>query len=199
MNVTLIKSSMIVPFAIGLLFATALCAQTQERRDEVDIHAPYVATPYVVVDAMLALARVNQADLLIDLGCGDGRIAIEAAKRYGARAIGVDIDPQRIAEAKENAKREGVENLVRFEEQNVFDTDLTRATVVTLYLLQNINIRLSPVLKRQLKPGARIVSHSFDMGIWKPAKTQIIAGDRIFLWTIGQSSGDSNLHREGSE
>ncbi|HTF63003.1 MAG TPA: class I SAM-dependent methyltransferase [Edaphobacter sp.] len=159
-------------------------AQTQDGRDEVDIHAPYVATPYPVVDAMLALARVRKGDLIIDLGSGDGRIVIEAAKRYGVRGIGIDINPKRVAEAKANARREGVEQLVRFEEQNVYDADLKEATVVTLYLLQDINLKLRPSLKSQLKPGARIVSHSFDMGTWKPEKKRIVGGDQIYLWKI---------------
>lgn len=133
---------------------------------------------------MLSLARLKRGELLMDLGCGDGRIVIQAAKQYGARGVGIDVDPQRIAEARANAKREGVEQLVRFEERNVYDTDVSGAKVVTLYLLQNMNIKLSPMLKSQLKPGARIVSHSFDMGSWKPAKTQAVGDDRIFLWKI---------------
>jgi ribosomal protein L11 methylase PrmA len=172
-----------------LCLVTALClsrlaARAQDVQGEVDIHAPYISTPYPVVEAMLKLAHVGKKDLIIDLGCGDGRIVIEAAKRYGARGIGIDVNPARVAEARANARREGVEQLVRFEEQNVYDTDLKEATVVTLYLLQNINLRLRPTLESQLKPGARIVSHSFDMGSWKPNKKRMVDSDQIFLWKI---------------
>lgn len=177
------RSTVLLCLAI-IPWISSSSAQTQDERDEVDIHAPYVATPYPVVDAMLALARVKKGDLIIDLGSGDGRIVIEAAKRYGVRGIGIDINPKRVAEAKANARREGVEQLVRFEEQNVYDADLKAATVVTLYLLQDINLKLRPSLKSQLKPGARIVSHSFDMGTWKPEKKRIVEGDQIYLWKI---------------
>jgi cyclopropane fatty-acyl-phospholipid synthase-like methyltransferase len=166
------------------LFISHSAAQAQDVREEVDIHAPYIPTPYPVVKAMLELGHVRKKDLIIDLGCGDGRIVIEAAKRYGARGVGIDVNPVRVAEAKANAKREGVEQLVRFEERNVYDADLKDATVVTLYLLQNINLRLRPTLKSQLKPGARIVSHSFDMGDWQPTKKRMVDNDQIFLWKI---------------
>jgi SAM-dependent methyltransferase len=184
MSKALTKGSTILLCLVTMLFVNNVSAQAQDVREEVDIHAPYIATPYPVVDAMLALARVKKKDLIIDLGCGDGRIVIEAAKRYGARGIGVDINPERIAEAKANARRERVEQLVKFEEQNVYDADLKEATVVTLYLLQNINLKLRPILKSQLKPGARIVSHSFDMGTWKPTKVRMLGSDPIFLWKI---------------
>ncbi len=167
---------------LALLLAPAF--QAQSNSDEIDIHAPYVATPNNIVDAMLSLARVKSTDVVFDLGCGDGRIAIQAAKRYGAHAVGVDINPDMIAAAKANAKRAGVENLVRFEEKNVFDTDVSGATVVAMYLLQNMQIKLRPTLLQQLKPGARIVTHSFDMGPWKPTTIQRLSGDRIFLWQI---------------
>jgi len=169
---------------IALFLNPNFGAQTLNRSDEVDIHAPYVATPYPVVDAMLSLARVKSTDVLFDLGCGDGRIAIRAAQRYGAHAVCIDINPDILAVAKANAKRAGVEHLIRFEEKNVFDTDLTGATVVAMYLLQNMQIKLRPTFESQLKPGARIVAHSFDMGSWKPTATKLIAGDRIFLWKI---------------
>ena len=132
--------------------------------------APYVPTPQEVVERMLTLAGVSKSDVVFDLGCGDGRIPITAARTYGARGIGVDIDPQRIAEAKANAKAAGVERLVTFKLQDAMTTDVSGASVVTLYLLSASNLKLRPILTRQLKPGARIVTHSFGMGDWTPEK-----------------------------
>lgn len=140
------------------------------RRTEAAHLAPYVPTPQEVVDRMLQLAGVSKFDLVYDLGCGDGRIPITAAKVYGARGIGVDIDPQRIAEANANARQAGVSHLVSFKLQDAMTTDLTDATVVTLYLLSSSNLKLRPILTRQLKPGSRVVSHAFSMGDWQPAR-----------------------------
>src|SRR3954468_1211621 len=140
-------------------------------QQQVEINAPYVTTPRPVVDAMLKLARTRKSDVVYDLGCGDGRIVIAAAKQYGARGVGVDIDPERIQEARANAKREGVESLVRFTAQNVYDLDFSEATVVTMYLLPNMHRKLSPRLQN-LKRGTRIVTHTFDLGDWKPHRTQ---------------------------
>ena len=123
----------------------------------------FVPTPQEVVDAMLEMAKVTKTDVVYDLGSGDGRIPITAAKKYGARAIGIDIDPQRIKEANENLKQAGVDN-VKFLNQDLFETNLSEATVVTLYLLPSLNVKLMPKLQKELKPGTRIVSHSFDMG-----------------------------------
>lgn len=126
--------------------------------------------------------------MLYDLGCGDGRMVVTAAKRYGARGIGVDLDPQRIAEARANAKRAGVENRTQFFVGDLFETDLSDATVVTLYLLNSINRRLRPQLWRQLKVGTRVVSHAFDMGDeWPPEKTERILGSTIHFWTITEA------------
>jgi SAM-dependent methyltransferase len=130
--------------------------------------APYVPTPQEVVDQMLSLAEVTSKDVVYDLGCGDGRIPITAAQKYGARAIGVDIEPQRIAESNANAKAAGVEKLVTFRLQDAMTVDVSDATVVTLYLLSASNLKLRPLLTKQLKPGARIVSHAFSMGDWQP-------------------------------
>jgi SAM-dependent methyltransferase len=129
----------------------------------------FVPTPQVVVDKMLELARVKSTDLVYDLGCGDGRIVVTAAKRYGVRAVGFDIDPERVAEAKANVKQAGVEHLVTIEERDIFELDLSPADVVTLYLLPELNVRLIPQLKK-LKPGSRIVSHDFDMAGVKPER-----------------------------
>jgi ribosomal protein L11 methylase PrmA len=140
---------------------------------------------------MLKLAGVTKADVVYDLGCGDGRIVIAAAKTFGARAVGIDINPVRIGEAKANAKTAGVENLVRFEEGDLFEADIHQASVVTLFLLSSVNLKLRPKLLQDLKPGTRIVSNTFDMGDWK-AEKEVIVGDQddnaflsrhLFLWT----------------
>ena len=149
--------------------------------------APYVPTPQDVVDRMLALAEVTAKDIVYDLGCGDGRIVVTAAKKYGAHGVGVDIDPQRIAESRANAKKEGVENLVEFLQQDALTVNVSRATVVTLYLLPDSNMKLRPILTRELKPGSRIVSHAFDMDDWEPLKVDSFkdSGGRIrtlYLW-----------------
>ena len=130
--------------------------------------APYVATPPDVVHRLLTLARVGPDDVVYDLGSGDGRIVIAAAQAFGARAVGVDIDPRLVAEAEENARRAGVQNRVRFILGDALQTDVSDATVVTLYLLSASNVKLRPMLTRQLRPGARIVSHSFPIGNWEP-------------------------------
>lgn len=144
----------------------------------------FVPTPQEVVDAMLVMANVTAKDVVYDLGSGDGRIPIAAAQKYGARAIGIDIDPQRIKEANENLAKAGVGDKVKFLNQDLFSTDISEATVVTLYLLPSLNLKLMPKLKA-LKPGTRIVSHSFDMGTeWPPEKTQDVNGRMIYYWTI---------------
>jgi SAM-dependent methyltransferase len=145
-------------------------AQAPAKRPDAPQLAPYVPTPQDVVDRMLLLAGVTKADFVIDLGCGDGRIPVTAAKKYGARGLGVDIDPQRIAEANANAKAAGVEHLVTFKLQDAMKTDVSGASVVTTYLLTASNLRLRPLLTAQLKPGSRIVTHSFGMGDWTPEK-----------------------------
>ena len=144
----------------------------------------YVPTPDYVVEAMLKMASVTASDVVYDLGSGDGRIPITAAQKYGARAIGIDINPQRIKEANENLAKAGVGDKVKFLNQDLFETDLSEATVITLYLLPSLNQKLMPKLK-QLKPGTRIVSHSFDMGTaWPPEKTEDVKGRVIYYWTI---------------
>ena len=144
----------------------------------------YVPTPQEVVDAMLALANVTGKDVVYDLGSGDGRIPITAAQKYGARAVGIDINPQRIKEANANLAKANVSDKVKFLNADLFETDLSEATVITLYLLPSLNVKLMPKLK-QLKPGTRVVSHSFDMGSeWAPEKTQDVNGKTIYLWII---------------
>ena len=135
------------------------------------------------VGAMLDLAKIGKDDVVYDLGCGDGRIVIAAAKRDAKKAVGVDIDPERIQEARANAKAAGVEDRVRFVEGDLFETPLDEATVVTLYLLPDLNLRLRPKLLA-LKPGTRVVSHAFDMGDWKPAQQKTVDGKDVYLWTV---------------
>jgi len=142
-----------------------------QKRPDAPQLAPYVPTGHDVVERMLSLASVTKNDFVVDLGCGDGRIPIWAAKKYGARGLGVDIDPVRISEAKANAKKDGVEHLVEFRLQDALKTDVSNATVVTTFLLSASNLRLRPILTRQLKPGARVVTNTFSMGDWQAAKT----------------------------
>ena len=144
----------------------------------------YVPTPQNVVDAMLKVANVTAKDVVYDLGSGDGRIPITAAEKYGARGVGIDINPERIKEANANLAKSKAGDKVRFLNQDLFETDLSPATVITLYLLPSLNQKLIPKLK-QLKPGTRIVSHSFDMGTdWPPEKTEDVQGRMIYYWTI---------------
>ena len=143
----------------------------------------YVPTRQTVVDAMLKVANVKAGDLLYDLGCGDGRIPVSAAK-LGAKAVCIDIDPKRIAEANENVKKNAVGDRVQILNQDLFTTDISQASVVTLYLLPSLNLKLRPTLWKTLKPGTRIVSHDFDMGDWKPEQTLNVDGATVYYWTI---------------
>lgn len=154
--------------------------EPQERPGDV----PYVPTPQSVVDAMLSVAKVTKDDVLYDLGSGDGRIVITAAQKYGARGVGVEINPELIQEANTNAQEAGVSDRVKFVQQDLFKSDFSEATVVTLYLLPDINIKLRPQLFEQLKPGTRIVSHAFDMGEWEPEQTLKVDGRTIYYWVI---------------
>jgi len=171
-------------WAIECAQQSLLGAVAQERQLDV----PFVPTPHEVVEEMLRLANVGKNDVVYDLGCGDGRIVIAAAQKFGARAVGVDIDPERIRESNENARQAGVTDRVKFLQQNFFETDLSEATVVTLYLLPEVNLRLRPKLLRELKPGTRIVSHAFDMGDWKPEKVVKVPYDdreyTIYYWVV---------------
>jgi SAM-dependent methyltransferase len=165
---------------------SALLLAPAHARDETAPHldVPYVPTPLPVVDAMLDLAQVRKEDTLYDLGCGDGRIVVRAARRFGCRGVGVDLNPERVAEAIERARREDVAQLTRFEVGDVFTFDFSRATVVTMYLLPSVNLKLRPRLLKELKPGTRIVSHDFDMGDWTPEATREAGRSRLFLWTV---------------
>jgi SAM-dependent methyltransferase len=152
------------------------------QKKEPDIH--YVPTPQELVEVMLDMAKVGKDDIVYDLGSGDGRLVITAAKQYGASGIGIDIDPKRVSEATENAKKAGVEDKVRFLEQDLFKSDFHDATVITLYLLNELNLRLRPQIFAQVKPGTRVVSHAFTMGDWEPDAEKTIE--------IGGQSYDSN-------
>ena len=180
--------------AAALLSVGLAAAQSAAPKREPDV--PYVPTTDKAVEAMLKLAGVAKSDVVYDLGCGDGRIVIAAAKMFGAHGVGIDINPVRIGEAKENAKKAGVENLVRFEENDLFDANFKDATVVTLFLLPNINLKLRPKLLQDLKPGTRVVSNTFDMGDWKPEKEITLESNgeysylshRLYLWTVPAAS-----------
>jgi protein-L-isoaspartate O-methyltransferase len=163
--------------------AVALSPAAAQSKKEPDV--VYVPTPQPVVDAMLELAQVKPTDVVYDLGSGDGRIVITAAKKYGARGVGVEIDPALVKKARANATAAGVGDKVRFISQDLFTVDVRPASVVTLYLLQSINERLRPKLVRELKPGSRVVSHVFNMGPeWPPSQTVTVDRSRIFLWSI---------------
>lgn len=144
----------------------------------------FVPTPNEVVDKMLEMANVTATDVVYDLGCGDGRIVITAAQKYGARAVGIDIDPQRIAEATVNANAARVTDKVRFIEGDLFEANISEATVVTLYLLTRLNEKLKPKLLRDLRPGTRVVSHAFDMGEWAPERKAAVGAATVYLWRI---------------
>lgn len=168
--------------AAGVLPASSLLAQPAVAPS---LDVPFVPTPQEVVERMLSIAKVGKNDVLYDLGCGDGRIVVTAAKAHGARGTGFDLDPERIGEARKNAQKAGVTDRVNFKVADLFETDVSAASVVTLYLLPNVNTRLRPRLWKQLKVGSRVVSHAFDMGPeWPPEKTDSVEGRSIYYWTI---------------
>jgi SAM-dependent methyltransferase len=171
--------------ALAAAAPSPIAAQQPAKRSP-DIHPDihFVPTSRGVADAMLKLANVTVSDVVYDLGSGDGRIVIAAAKNYGARGVGVELDPELIKTATKNARKAGVADKVTFIQGDLFKTDFSDATVVTLYLSDSINRRIAAILQRQLKPGARIVSHRFDMGDWKPEADVRLEGTHVLLWTI---------------
>jgi hypothetical protein len=180
-----------------LLIAPAVFNFAVARAQEGKI-VPYVPTPQGVVERMLELAQVKKGDVLYDLGSGDGRIVVTAAKKYGVRAIGFEIDPARIKEATENIKKAGVGHLVEIRQQDIRTVDLSPASVLTMYLLPEVNLMIRPNIWKQMKPGSRVVSHDFDMGEWKPLKTENMKDSSnwdhtLYLWHV-QSAGKQAGH-----
>lgn len=171
--------------AATLLAAPAIVRGAYAQTEPVPrLDVPFVPTPQQVVDKMLELANVKKDDFLIDLGSGDGRIPVTAAQRFGVRALGVDINPQRIKEANERAQAAAVTNLVEFRQADLFDTDISQANVLTMYLLPSVNMKLRPKIWSDMKPGSRVVSHAFDMGDWAPEQKVSVDGRTVFLWTV---------------
>ena len=172
-----------------LAVAVSACAQTAtQQAPQKELRAPdvvFVPTPPDVVDAMLKVAKVGKGDVLYDLGSGDGRIPITAAQKYGiARGIGIDINPERVKEANENLRKARVGDRVRFVNADLFESDLRDATVITLYLLPALNLKLLPKLLKEVKPGTRVVSHAFDMGSWRPEQALKVGTRSVYFWTI---------------
>jgi SAM-dependent methyltransferase len=170
------------PLARRTLLLSALGALLAPRAFAYDV--PFVPTPEQVVAGMLELAKVGPKDVVYDLGSGDGRIVIAAARLHGARGVGIDIDPQRVKEARDNARKAGVAGRVEFREGDLFKADIGEATVVTLYLLPRINLQVRPKLLSELKAGTRIVSHGFDMGDWQPAATRKVGTSTVYYWIV---------------
>ena len=166
--------------------ATTGPVQTSDPQRQPDV--AFVPTPAKVIDTMLKIAEVTSEDVVYDLGCGDGRIVIAAAKTYGARGVGIDIDPKRIEEAKANAQKEGVADRVSFRLDDLFETDISEANVVSLYLLPTLNMKLRPKLWEDLAVGTRIVSHAFNMGVWEPEQEIDVDGRMVYFWTITEET-----------
>ena len=164
---------------VELITPRAVQAQDLESKKIV----PFVPTPQEVVDKMIEIAGVKKGDVVYDLGSGDGRIVITAAKK-GARAVGFDVDGDLVKESRENIRKAGVQDLAEIRHQDILTVDLSGASVVTMYLLPDVNLKLRPNVLSQMKPGSRVVSHAFDMGDWKPDKTERVNGRTIYLWTV---------------
>lgn len=169
------------------LLSAGLAPSHSLQAQEVRLDVPFVPTPYEVIEDMLRFADLKKGDVLYDLGCGDGRIVIEAARRAGIRAVGIDLDPERIRESRENARIAGVDNLVEFRQANIFEADFSEATVVTMYLLPDVNLRLRPAILK-LKPGTRVISHQFDLDAWQADRMTYVPVDlyvhTVFLWVV---------------
>jgi len=176
------SSSLLSGVLVLIISSTVLSAQQSVPPREADVG--YVPTPQEVVNAMLKVANVGENDLVYDLGSGDGRIVITAAREYGARGVGIDINPRRIREARENALQNQVTDRVHFIEGDLFEADFSDATVVTLYLLSELNLKLRPKLLSELRPGTRVVSHAFSMGDWEPLEVLNVNGSTVYYWVI---------------
>ena len=172
---------------IALIFVSLFlfpCCVVGQQDYYYDYDVPYVPTPNDVVAEMLRMADVGKDDIVYDIGCGDGRIVITAAEKRGAHGVGIDINPQRIKESRANAFKAKVTDRVRFLEQNFFDADIREATVLTLYLLSSVNLKVRPIIFRQLKPGSRVVSHNYSMGDWKAEQTKNIGSHTVYFWVV---------------
>jgi SAM-dependent methyltransferase len=189
------------PLAASLVAACCLLsgpAYAQDGQDKPKLDVIYVPTPQEVVDRMLEMAQVKAGDFVIDLGCGDGRNVVTAAQKYGARGFGVDIDPERIKEANENAKKAGVTDKVEFRVANLFETKISDANVMMMYLLSTINLKLRPRILDEMKPGSRIVSHAFDMGDWKPDQRDTVGYRNVYSWIVpAKVEGRWNVKSDG--
>ena len=170
--------------ALGMLSGAGIAGMSCDLLARRTPDVIFVPTAFETVVTMLKLAEVTRDDIVYDLGCGDGRFVVTAAKQFGARGVGIDIDPQCIRDARQLAARTGTEDKVRFIEGDMFESDISEATVVTLYLLTQVNLKLRPKLMRELNPGTRVVSHAFDMGDWPPEKTGDVGSSLIYLWRI---------------
>ena len=191
----ILAAAALLVFAAG----SATAAEETAARPKRKLDVWYVPTPPEIVDRMLDVANVRIGDVVYDLGCGDGRMVIAAAKKYGTRGVGVDLDPARIREARAHAKQAGVESLVTFKVADLFQTDLREATVVLLYLLPELNRRLKPKLFAELQPGARVVSHDWDMGKdWPPDQYVKLGDDGIYLWVMPDFAARKALPQTGS-
>lgn len=176
-----------------LLFAFLFHSPCRPQEETVILDVPFVETPDEVVDMMLKMAGVDSSDLLYDLGCGNGKIVIAAAQKYGTRGVGIDLNPVRISESVQAAEEAGVTDKVRFYEQDIFEADFSQATVVTLYLLERVNRKLRPRILNELRPGTRVVSHDFNMGDWKPDSVESVHSDydmhTLYLWIVPANIG----------
>ncbi|HXG51724.1 MAG TPA: methyltransferase domain-containing protein [candidate division Zixibacteria bacterium] len=188
----LVSAGVLGLFLAGSFALTATLPVRAQSGDQEGKIVPYVPTPQEVVERMLELAGVKKGDVVYDLGSGDGRIVVTAAKKYGVRAVGFEIDPERIKESQENIRKAGVGHLVEIRRQDIRTVDLSQASVLTMYLLPEVNLMIRPNIWKQMKPGSRVVSHDFDMGDWKPLKTEHIK-DRsgwdhtLYLWHVAES------------
>ena len=183
----LVSSGWLISESIGLKpTSDSLLAQAQPSGFESKKIVPFVPTPQEVVEGMLELAQVNKGDVVYDLGSGDGRIVITAARKYGVQAVGFEIDPERIKESRESIRNQGLEKLAEIREQDILTVDLSRADVLTMYLLPSVNLKLRPKILSEMAPGSRVVSHAFDMGDWKPDKVVQVNGRNVYYWTVPQ-------------
>jgi hypothetical protein len=185
---------------LGALAATPAFAQSPNSSDAPPrLDVPYVPTPQEVVDRMLDIAKVSGKDFVMDLGCGDGRMLVTAASKFGARGRGVDLNPQRIKEANANAQKANVTDKVAFEVKNLFDTSIKDANVLTMYLLPSVNLQLRPRILEEMRPGSRIVSHSFDMGDWEADLQDRVSYARIYYWMVPASFGGKWVITDGAD